>query len=61
MIEDNYHTYFISFVSPNDTGFHVGNLTFRTEATGELLVLDAINMAEHEREDAVLISICKVD
>lgn len=61
-MENNYHTYFISYVVPHDMCyFEFGNTTFRTESTGELLWLDALHMAQQQLPNAVLLSINKLD
>ena len=56
-----YHTYFVSWVTPNTTPMHIGNCTFATELTGDLLVKDAINAAQHAHPEAVVLNICKLD
>lgn len=57
-----YHTYFVFWMAGNALGAtDIGNLTFRTQSKGELLVKDAICQAQSQNPNAVVVNICKLD
>lgn len=59
---NKYHTYFVFWMAGNALGtIDIGNLTFRTQSTGELLVQDAICQAQSKNSNAVVVNICKLD
>lgn len=55
------HTYFVSWVVINDMPMYIGNCTFATIVKGEELVQEAINAAKKAHQNAVVLSICKLD
>lgn len=59
-----YHTYLISYMTDlNNMQNGYGNEVFATESTGELLYLDAKHfvISKHNFDDAVILSLCKLD
>ena len=63
-MKHKYHTYLVVYMANhNGTGVRYGNDTFATEATGELLFLDAQNTAIYHSgtEQVVVLNICKLD
>ena len=57
-----YHTYFVSWIVPNKTPMHIGNLTFSTYSTGVQLVKDSINAVQTEVDPtAVVLNIVELD
>lgn len=56
-----YHTYFVSWIVPNATPMHIGNLTFSTYTTGTQLVQDAICSVQKVHPEAIVLNIVKLD
>lgn len=62
-MKSKYHTYLVVYMADIDGGTMYGNAVFATEATGNLLFMDAQCEAKHctGRENVIVLNICKLD